>query len=157
MLATATAGTVGFAGASGRATTTGAFATAANRIFRLDYETVVGHIYLDFTGLFAQFLVYKEGQTSGLESFVFIIRLIQSQGQAWACSAASREIYADGGSVLVLEVAFKLLLGSFCNFEHVNFLLNVVGKRRGKVNRSNCQIESCRFSAHDVDHPVGMS
>jgi len=118
MLAAAAAGACGTAGRRGRAA---AAATAPiDRLFGFDDETVVGHVNLDIASLGLKFLVDKEGKSTGLEYFVFIVRLIQSQSQAWAGSAASCEIDADRGCLLVLEVAFELLLGSFSNFEHVN-------------------------------------
>jgi len=93
-------------------------ATATDGVFRFDNETVVGHVDLDFASLALQFFVDDKGKSCGLKYFVFIVRLIQSQSQAWACSATGREIDADSGGLFVLEVAFQLLLCSFCNFKH---------------------------------------
>ncbi len=101
------------AAAAGRAAT-----AASNRIFGFNNKTIVGHVDLHVSGLGLQFFVDKEGESTSLKYFVFVVRLIQSQGQAWACSATCREIYADGGRVFILEVAVELLLSGFCNFKH---------------------------------------
>lgn len=115
-LAAATAGTGGTAGACGGAVAT---AATADGLFRLDYEPVVGHVDLDLAGLGLEFFVDEEGESTGLGHFVFVVRLIQSQSQARACSAACREIYADGGRLFILKIAFQLLLGGFGNFKHI--------------------------------------
>ncbi len=95
-----------------------AAAATADRLLGFDNETVVGHVDLHFSGLGKKFLINEEGESTGLEHFVFIVRLIQSQSQARACSASSREIYADRGRLFILEVAFKLFLCSFGKFKH---------------------------------------
>jgi len=65
-----------------------------------------------------KFFVDEEGESTSLEYFVFIIRLIQSQSQARACSTSGCEVHSDRRWLLVLEIAVELLTGSFSQFKH---------------------------------------
>jgi len=114
-----TVGRTDLAGAGAAAAPAGAAtAAAADRVLGLDDETVVGHVDLYRAGLGFEALVDQKGESVRLEYFVFFVRLVQSQGQARACSTALREIHADGGRGLVAEVAFELLLGGVCYIKH---------------------------------------
>jgi len=95
-----------------------ATATATNRIFGFNDKTIIGHVNFHLAGLALEFFIDEESKSTSLKHFVFIVRLIQSQSQARACSTTSREIYADGGRIFILEIAFELFLRSFGNFEH---------------------------------------
>lgn len=109
--------------ASGRGAAAACAFSATDRIFGLNDETIIGHVDGYLAGLGLQFLVDEEGKSSGLNYFVFVVRLIQSQCQLGACSAASREINADRGLIFVLKVSFKLLCCSLGDFDHNQFLL----------------------------------
>jgi hypothetical protein len=117
-LAAAAAGAGGTAGTC-RGAVAASAAAAANGILGVDHEPVVGHVDLDIAGLGFEFLVYDEGETGSFVSDVFIVRLIQSQGQARACSATGREVHADGGRFFIGKIAFQLFLGGFGYFKHI--------------------------------------
>jgi len=118
LLAAAAAGAGGTAGTGRGAVAAGAVST--HGVLGFHDESVIGHVNFDIAGLIQQFLFHEEGESTGLGHVILIVRLIQSQGQARARSAAGREIHADRGRFLVLEVAFELLLGSFSDFDHYN-------------------------------------
>lgn len=108
----------GRAAAAVRAATARRAATAAQRLFGIDREPVVGHVDPDIAGLGQKRLVDQKGESTRLKQFILVGRLIQSQGQARAGSAARREIDADGRGILVLEVALELLPGGIGYFNH---------------------------------------
>lgn len=106
------AATIGAAAAARAATVT------ANRIFGIDREPVVGHVDSDVTGFGHERLFYQKGESTRLKRLILVVRLIQSQCQPRAGSAACCKINPDGRGFLVLEVALELLLGAFCYFNH---------------------------------------
>ena len=96
----------------------GTAAAAAQRKFGLDDEAHVAHIDLDAANTFHEGLFNAESETADFVGLVIIVRLIQSQGETRAASAAGSEIDTDAGLGLVSEERFKLNAGIVGKVDH---------------------------------------
>ncbi len=102
------------AGAAG----TAAAARGGQRHFRINREAHIGKIDAHALDLGQQILCNAEGKTFGFQLLVIILRLIQSQCQTGAASAAGCEKDADGLSVLIRKIGLKLLAGAGGKIQH---------------------------------------
>lgn len=106
------------AGAAG-AGSGGTSGSSANRVGGIHGEPVVGHVDLDIAGFGGQFLIHEEGELTNLVDLVSVLRLIQSQSQSRASSAAGCEVNPHRCFFFIRKVAFQLLL---CGFSHIDHL-----------------------------------
>lgn len=77
----------------------------------------IREIDLHSLDLFQQGLVDAESEAVLFLGLILIIRLIQSQRETRAASAAG-QIYPDGISFLIRKVRFQFFAGAFGQFEH---------------------------------------
>ena len=104
----AAAGAAGTAAAAGR----------GQRHFRIYREAHIGEINIHALDLGQQILGNAECKTFGFQLLVIILRLIQSQCQTGAASAAGCKKDADGLSVLIRKIGLKLLAGAGGKIQH---------------------------------------
>lgn len=102
------------AGAAG----TAAAAGGGQRHFRINREAHIGKVDAHALDLGQQILGDAEGKTFGFQLLVIILRLIQSQCQTGAASAAGCKKDADGLSVLIRKIGLKLLAGAGGKIQH---------------------------------------
>lgn len=102
------------AGAAG----TAAAAGGGQRHFRINREAHIGKVDAHALDLGQQILGNAEGKTFGFQLLVIILRLIQSQCQTGAASAAGCKKDADGLSVLIRKIGLKLLAGAGGKIQH---------------------------------------
>ena len=105
--------------AAGAAAGTAA-APALKRNFRIDDEAHVAYVDFYAADSFQQRAFQTERESVDFKGLVVFIRLIQSQGETGAASAAGGQINADAGLGLVGEESLKLLTGSIGKIDHVN-------------------------------------
>ena len=108
----------GTAGAGAPAT---AFTTAKLQA-RGDRKSHIGHVDFHGRGFFQQFFFYDNGVSGDVEHLVRFARLIQSQRQPGASSAAGRQVDPDRGFFLFRKVPVKLGFCGFRQFNHGNLL-----------------------------------
>ena len=112
------------------AAATAAAASALKRKFRLDDEAHIAHVDFYAADAFQQRVFNTEGKPVDVEGLVVISRLIQSQGETGAASAAGGKIDTDAGLGLVGEESLKFLAGSIGKIDHVHLQKMVLGKNR---------------------------
>ena len=100
------------------AAATAAAASALKRKFRLDDEAHIAHVDFYAADAFQQRVFNTEGKPVDVEGLVVISRLIQSQSETGAASAAGGQIDANAGFGLVGEESLKLLTGSIGKIDH---------------------------------------
>ena len=86
----------------------GTAAAAAERQFRLDEEAHIAHVDLDATDALQKRAFDAESETVDFKGLVVFSRLIQSQCETRAASAAGGQVDTDAGLGLVSEERFKL-------------------------------------------------
>lgn len=109
---------VGLVRAAAGAAGTAAAAGRGQRHFRINREAHIGKVDVHALDLRQQILGNAEGKTFGFQLFVIILRLIQSQCQTGAASAAGCEKDADGLLVLIRKIGLKLLAGAGGKIQH---------------------------------------
>ena len=114
----AAAGQSGLVRAAAGAAGTAAAAGGGQRHFRINREAHIGKVDAHALDLGQQILGNAEGKTFGFQLLVIILRLIQSQCQTGAASAAGCEKDADGLSVLIRKIGLKLLAGAGGKIQH---------------------------------------
>ncbi len=94
---------------------------------------------IDFYGSdFVQQVFFNaERESTVFEHGIILIRLVQSQRQPRAASAAGGKIHADGAPLLVRKVSFQLLAGVFSHLDHI--ASTDMSFQLGKVRRRVCQ------------------
>lgn len=102
-------------------------------------EAHVGHVDLERRRLLVEFLFYDKRKTGNVKHLVRIARLIQSQRQSGASSAARRQVNPDGGLFLVCKIPIQLGLCRICQFNHGN-LRRTCSSNATKHDRSESQI-----------------
>ena len=95
-----------------------AAAPALKREFGLDDETHVAYVDSYAADAFQQRFFQTERETVDFKGLVIVVRLVQSQGETGAASAAGGQIDADAGLGLVGEESVKLLPGSIGKINH---------------------------------------
>ena len=105
--------------ASAAASAGTAAAPALKRDFRVDDEAHIAHVDFYAADAFQQRRFQTEGETVDFKGLVVVGRLIQSQGETGAASAAGGQIDADAGFGLVGEKGLKFLPGSIGKMNHV--------------------------------------
>lgn len=85
----------------------------------LHCETHVGQINFHALHLVQKFLVDAERKAALFLSLILIVRLIQSQCETRAASAACG-VYPNGVFFLIRKISFKLFAGGIRKFEHVS-------------------------------------
>lgn len=93
-------------------------ATAVDGVDGIDGKAEGSHIYSNVAGLRKKGIVYAEGEAVFIKHGIGIVRLIQSQGQPGAASAAGGEIDPEGRLFLVREIRIQLAPGAFCYMHH---------------------------------------
>ena len=86
----------------------GTAAAAAERQFRLDEEAHIAHVDFDTTDALEQSVFDAESETVDVKGLVVFSRLIQSQCETRAASAAGGQIDADAGLGLIGEESLEL-------------------------------------------------
>jgi len=126
---------------AGAAAGTGGTATAAPAKLQAGShrEAHVGHVDLERRRLLVEFLFYDKRETGNIEHLIRIARLIQSQRQSGASSAARRQIDANRGLVLVRKIPIQLGLCRICQLNHGN-LRGASSSNAPKHDRSESQI-----------------
>ena len=104
--------------AAAAAATAAAAAGRGQRHLGIHGESHVGHINRDALDLRHQFGGHAEGETVNFLGAVLCVRLIQSQGETRAASAAGGKKHADGLAFLVREVGFQLFTSVFRQSDH---------------------------------------
>ena len=94
--------------AAAAAATAAAAAGRGQRHLGIHGESHVGHINLDALDLRHQVGGHAEGETVNFLGAVLCVRLIQSQGETRAASAAGGQIDADAGLGLIREESLEL-------------------------------------------------
>ena len=112
------------------AAATAAAAAALKRKFRFDDEAHIAYIDFYAADAFEQRFFQTEGETVDFKGLVIVIRLVQSQSETGAASAAGGKIHTDAGFGLVGEERFKLLTGSIGKIDHGHLQKVVLGKNR---------------------------
>lgn len=115
---------VGAAAAGGTTAAATAPARIGERNLGLDGKAHIGQIDGHAAHRFQQIGGDAELEAVLFENFVFGGRLIQSQGETRAASAAGGEIHADGRLFLVGKIGFQLVGSRFANRDHWCFLRN---------------------------------
>ena len=115
--------------AAGAAAGTAA-APALKRNFRFDDEAHIAYIDFYTADSFQQRIFQAEGETVDFKGLVIVGRLIQSQSETGAASAAGGKIDTDAGLGLVGEERLKFLAGSIGKIDHVHLQKMVLGKNR---------------------------
>ena len=96
----------------------GTAAAAAKGQFRLDEEAHVAHVDLHAADTFEQGRFEAESETVDIEGLVVFGRLIQSQCETRAASAAGGQIDADAGLGLIGEESLKLSTSRVGKMDH---------------------------------------
>ena len=96
----------------------GTAAAAAKGQFRLDEEAHVAHVDLNAANALQKGVFEAEGETVDFEGLVVISRLIQSQCETRAASAAGGQINADAGLGLIGEESLKFCTGRIGKMDH---------------------------------------
>ena len=104
---------MGSAGASA-----GTAASAAERQFRLDDEAHIAHVDSDAADTLKQSAFEAESETADVKGLVVFSRLIQSQCETRAASAAGGQIDADAGLGLIGEESLKFCTGRIGKMDH---------------------------------------
>ena len=86
----------------------GTAAAAAERQFRLDEEAHIAHVDLDAADALKKRAFEAESETVDFKGLVVFSRLIQSQCETRAASAAGGQIDADAGLGLIREESLEL-------------------------------------------------
>ena len=86
----------------------GTAAAAAERQFRLDEEAHIAHVDLDAADALKKRAFEAESETVDFKGLVVFSRLIQSQCETRAASAAGGQIDADAGLGLIGEESLEL-------------------------------------------------
>ena len=97
----------------------GTAAAAAERQFRLDEEAHIAHINLNATDTLQQGAFEAERETVDVKGLVVISRLIQSQCETRAASAAGGQINADAGLGLIGEESLELGTSRVRKMDHM--------------------------------------
>lgn len=126
------------AGAGGTATAAPAKLQAGSH-----REAHIGHVDLERRRLPVEFLFYDKRETGNIEHLIRIARLIQSQRQSGASSAARRQIDTNRGLFLVRKIPIQLGLCRFCQLNHGN-LRGASSSNATKHDRSESQIACAR-------------
>ena len=95
-----------------------AAASALKRDFGIDDEAHVAHVDSYAADAFQQRGFQTEGETVDFKGLVVVGRLIQSQCETGAASAAGGQVDADAGLGLVGEESLQLLPGSIGKMNH---------------------------------------
>jgi hypothetical protein len=106
------------AASGGGAGAAGAAAATAHGILGIHGEAVVGHVDANIPGIGEERFLDHHFKSLGLELFVVVVQLIQSQRKFRAGSAARSKVDPDGLDFLALEVIVELLLCSGGDFDH---------------------------------------
>ena len=96
-------------------------ATAARRRQRhtgLHHEAHVGQVYFDGLNLIEKRALNAEPESTFFKRLVLFVRLIQSQCQPGAASAAGSQVDANAATFLALKVRFKLFAGAVSQLNH---------------------------------------
>ena len=96
----------------------GTAAAAAERQFRLDEEAHIAHVDLNATDALQKRAFEAESETADVKGLVVFSRLIQSQCETRAASAAGGQIDADAGLGLVGEESLKLSTSRVGKMDH---------------------------------------
>ena len=83
-------------------------ATTAERQFRLDHEAHIAHVDLNAADALQKRAFEAESETVDFKGLVVFSRLIQSQCETRAASAAGGQIDADAGLGLIGEESLEL-------------------------------------------------
>ena len=86
----------------------GTAAAAAERQFRLDEEAHIAHVDLDAADALKKRAFEAESETVDVKGLVVFSRLIQSQCETRAASAAGGQVGADAGLGLIREESLEL-------------------------------------------------
>ena len=100
-------------------TTRGASAAAAKSNLGFNRKAHVRKVDGNSFYFCKQFLLNAKLVGSLVEYGISVVGLIQSQHQAWAASATSRKVYANGAYLFAFKVGVQLLLGLFSQGYHV--------------------------------------
>ena len=103
--------------AAGAAAGTAA-APALKRNFRFDDEAHIAYVDFDAADAFEQRVFQTERESVDFKGLIVVGRLIQSQGETGAASAAGGQIDTDAGLGLVGKESLKLLTGSIGKIDH---------------------------------------
>ena len=95
-----------------------AAASALKRDFGIDDEAHVAYVDSYAADAFQQRGFQTEGETVDFKGLVVVGRLIQSQGETGAASAAGGQVNADAGLGLVGEERLKFLTGTIGKIDH---------------------------------------
>ena len=109
---------VSLAACATAAATAAAAAGGGQRDIGVHRESHVGHIDGDAPNLRHQIGGHAESETVDFLGAVLCVRLIQSQGERRAASAAGGKKHADGLAFLVREVGFQLFTSVFRQSDH---------------------------------------
>jgi len=96
----------------------GTAAAAAKGQFRFDEEAHVAHVDLNAANALQKGVFEAEGETVDFEGLVVFSRLIQSQCETRAASAAGGQIDADAGLGLIGEESLKFCTGRIGKMDH---------------------------------------
>ena len=96
----------------------GTAATTAKRQFRLDHEAHVANVDLDAANALQKGIFEAESETVDFKGLVVFSRLIQSQCETRAASAAGGQIDADAGLGLIREESLELGTSSVGKMDH---------------------------------------
>ena len=115
---------VGAAAAGGTTSATTAPARIGKGNFGFDGKAHVRQVDAHAAHGFKKIAGDAKGKSVLLKNLVFGSRLIQSQSEARAASAAGGEIHADRRFFLVGKIRFQLMGSCFANGKHGCFLRN---------------------------------
>ena len=96
----------------------GTAATAAEGQFRFNEEAHIAHINLNTADTLQKCVFEAERETVDFEGLVVFSRLIQSQCETRAASAAGGQIDADAGLGLIGEESLKLSTSRVGKMDH---------------------------------------
>ena len=96
----------------------GTAAAAAKGQFRLDEEAHVAHVDLNAANALQKRAFEAESETVDFKGLVVFSRLIQSQCETRAASAAGGQIDADAGLGLIGEESLKFCTGRIGKMDH---------------------------------------
>jgi hypothetical protein len=96
----------------------GTAAAAAERQFRFDEEAHIAHVDLDATDALQKRAFEAESETVDVKGLVVFSRLIQSQCETRAASAAGGEIHTDAGLGLIREESLELGTSRIRKMDH---------------------------------------
>ena len=107
----------------------GTAAAAAERQFRLDEEAHIAHVDFDAADALQKRAFDAESETVNFKGLVVFSRLIQSQCETRAASAAGGQIDTDAGRGPVGKEGVEFSAGTFSEYEHDNLRVSI--KRGG--------------------------